>query len=144
MAYTIEETKELMRRVLEAYVSCGVIGLACDKAGVRRKLHQEWLEKHPSYKVRFEEMRERFVDGLESVAIQRAKDKSDSLLMFLLKAEKREKYGDKADVALSGQLAGPPVTLVFAEGMLSEEEKKLMNSSTDKPGDGEDANVKVD
>lgn len=121
-----------MKNVLQEYVKCGVIGLACDRAGVRRRTHYDWLEKHPTYKELYEELKEKFVDGLEEVAINRAKEKSDSLLMFLLKAERREKYGDKSDVNLAGQRNAPPIQLVFAEGMLTEEEKKILT------GEGEE------
>ena len=121
-----ESTKELMKNVLSEYVRCGVIGLACDRAGVRRKTHYGWLEKHPRYKELFEEIREKFVDGLEEVAINRAKEKSDGLLMFLLKAERREKYGDKADLNLAGQRSAAPIQLVFAESMLTEAEKRIL------------------
>lgn len=126
---TVAETKELMQRVLSNYVQLGVIGLACDKAGVRRKTHNEWMIKYPVYKEKFEELREKFVDGLESVAIERAKEKSDGLLMFLLKAERREKYGDQSNVNLGSQ-TGAPIQLVFAEGMLNDEEKKLIGGSS--------------
>jgi hypothetical protein len=121
------ETKELMRLVLSHYAQCGVIGTACDKAGVRRKTHYDWYEKHERYKELFDELRERFVDGLEEVAIERAKTKSDSLLMFLLKAERREKFGDKADIELSGRKQGAPIQLVFAEGMLNDDEKAMLS-----------------
>ena len=126
-----ESTKELMKNVLNEYVKCGVIGLACDHAGVRRKTHYDWLEKHPKYKELYEEIREKFVDGLESVAINRAREKSDSLLMFLLKAERRDKYGDKNDVSLAGQRGAPPIQLVFAEGMLNEDEKRMLGGEDD-------------
>jgi len=119
-------TKELMKLVLSAYVTCGVIGKACDTAGVRRKTHYEWMAKHAKYRELFEELREKFVDGLEQVAIDRAMEKSDNLLMFLLKAERREKYGDRQDIALSGQMHKPPIQLVFAEGMLTESERMML------------------
>ena len=119
---TREDTKAQMTRVLNEYVKCGVIGLACDRAGVSRNRHTKWLQTYPQYKELYETMRERFVDGLEAVAIERAKEKSDSLLMFLLKAHKKEVYGDQA--SRQAWLQAP--ILLFAEGMLTEEEKKLL------------------
>lgn len=121
-----EETKVLMQKVLSKYVSCGVIGLACDEAGVRRKTHSEWMIKYPAYKEKFEELREKFVDGIEKVGIERAKSGSDGMIQFMLKAHRREVYGDKSSVELAGQPNAAPIQLVFAEGMLNENEKKIL------------------
>ena len=76
------------------------------------------------YRERFEELRDQFVDGLESVAIERARESSDSLLSLMLRSHRREVYGDRSEVDMKTQMA--PIKLVFAEGMLSEEEKKLI------------------
>ena len=129
------DTKQQMVRVLNEYVRCGVIGVACDRAGVIRNNHTKWLETYPKYKELYETMRERFVDGLEEEAIRRAKEKSDSLMITMLKAHRPEVYGDKSDVnmRMSGQ---QPITLMFAEGMLSEREKALLSE----PVEGNDAN----
>jgi hypothetical protein len=121
---TNPDTKVAMVRVLNEYAKCGVIGLACDRAGVYRNDHKKWLETYPKYKELFETLKERFVDGLEEVAIQRAREKSDSLMIFLLKAHKPDVYGDKIDANLN--VNQQPITLTFAEGMLSEREKALL------------------
>lgn len=129
MALDKDEIKFLMQKVLNEYVRCGVIGTACDRAGVRRNVHKEWLERFPKYKELYEEIREKYVDGLEVVAHERAREKSDSLLMFLLKAERREKFGDRTE--LDHKNAQAPITLVFAEGMLNEDEKRLIEEAAD-------------
>jgi len=120
-----QETKEQMMRVLREFVNLGVIGRAFDNAGVPRGYHKKWLEKYPIYKKRFEEVKEMFVDGLEMIAIQRAKEKSDTLLTLMLKAHRREIYGDKSEVEHKG--LKNQIQLVFAESMLTEEEKKLLS-----------------
>ena len=120
-----QETKEKMMRVLKEFVNLGVIGRAFDNAGVPRSYHLKWLEQYPIYKKRFEEVKEMFVDGLEVVAIQRAKEKSDSLLTLMLKAHRREVYGDKSEIEHKG--LKNQIQLVFAESMLTEEEKKLLS-----------------
>lgn len=120
------KTKQEMSKILEEYAKTGVIGAACDLAGVRRKDHYLWLKEYEDYKEMFEIVRDRFVDGLELVAIERAKDKSDSLLQMLLKAHRREVYGDTSELNVKGE-KGNGITLVFASGMLSEEEKKLLS-----------------
>lgn len=134
-AYTLQETKELMKRVLVEYVKCGVIGTACDYAGVRRKTHTEWMHKYDVYRERFEELKEKFVDGIEVVGMEKARNGSDSMIQFMLKAHRREIYGDKSQVELAGSLKSNPITLVFQEGMLNEDEKKLLGGGSD--GDSE-------
>lgn len=122
-----QEVKDEMMAVLREYVNIGVIGRACDNAGVPRKKHKDWLEQYPVYKARFEEVRDMFVDGLEMIAIQRAKERSDSLLTLMLKAHRGEVYGDKSEVKHTG--IGNQIQLVFAEGMLTDEEKKLIGGT---------------
>lgn len=137
MATIPSETKEQMMRVLREFVNLGVIGRSFDNAGVPRGHHKKWLEEYPIYKKRFEEVKEMFVDGLEVVAIQRAKDKSDSLLTLMLKAHRREVYGDKSEIEHKG--LKNQIQLVFAESMLTEEEKKLLQG-TEEESDGEESN----
>lgn len=132
MMLTDGQRKEQMARVLNEYVKCGVIGIACDRAGLSRKIHRDWMEEYPEYKTMFEEVRDRFVDGLEAVAIERAKEKSDGLLTLMLKSHRREVYGDVADLKVTNTNA--PIQLVFAEGMLSEEDKKMLSGGDDDGG----------
>lgn len=124
------ETKFLMKQVLSAYAKTGIIGSACDGAGVPRSYHSYWMKTYPRYVELFNELRERFVDSIESVAIDRAKGGSDSMLQFMLKAHRREVYGDKSDVNLNAGTGIAPITLVFAEGMLNPTEKKLIEDAS--------------
>jgi len=124
------ETKFLMKRVLSAYAKTGIIGNACDEAGVPRSYHTYWMKTYPRYVELFSELRERFVDSIEAVAIERAKGGSDSMLQFMLKAHRREVYGDKSEVDVKGGTGIAPITLVFAEGMLNPEEKKLIEEAS--------------
>jgi hypothetical protein len=121
----LDSTKIAMTRVLNEYVKCGVIGVACDRAGIGRRQHANWLSNYPQYKEMYETMRERFVDGLELVAIERAKEKSDSLMITMLKAHRGDVYNDNSRLELSGQVAAP-ITLMFAEGMLTQREKDML------------------
>lgn len=126
-----DKIKDEMTNVLSEYVTLGVIGRAFDNAGVPRNQHLKWLAEYPEYKERFEECKERFVDGLEAVAIERARDKSDSLMSLMLKSHRPEVYGDRSEVKHTGSL-GNQIQLIFPEGMLNEEEKSIIN------GDNED------
>ena len=113
-----------MLDVLRNFAKMGVIGPACDRAGIRRRSHYEWLQKYPKYKAVFDELKERFIDGLELAAIERAKEGSDSLLRFLLQAYRKDIFGSQVDVNAKGPTSG--ITLTFSAGMLNEEEKKMI------------------
>ena len=89
--------------------------------------HREWLEKYPKYRELYEEIKEKFIDGLEVEAMRRAREKSDSLMTLMLKSHRREIYGDKSDVNLNTNQPAP-ITLMFAEGMLTEEERKILQA----------------
>jgi hypothetical protein len=133
--YTGEEVKTLMKKILDNFLTCGQIGVSCDRAGVRRKTHHAWMEKYPRYKELVEDIQTRFWDNMEVVAHERAKEKSDALLMFLLKANRPDKFRDSVDVNNKGPQA--PIQLIFADGMLNAEEKKLLGGgpSVESPDD---------
>jgi len=110
--YTEAERKETMVRFLKAYAKTGVFTKACDMAIVAPGTVRKWLEKYPKFSKKFEEMRDRFVDSLELVAIERAKEKSDSLLALLLKANRPEKYRENHKI--ESEVRHAPVQLVFS------------------------------
>jgi hypothetical protein len=122
------QIRKLMSAALNEFVKCGVIGIAFDKCDLPRRLHRVWKEVYPEYKEMFDTVNERFVDGLEQVAIERAKEKSDSLMILMLKANRPEKYNLTTDVNLN---AKNNVKFFFPEGMLSEEEKRVFGGQSD-------------
>lgn len=104
-------------RFLKEFVKCGTIGVAAKRANTTRERHYHWLKEDPKYAEAWKLAVEDAADMLEAEAIHRAvegepvtiydKDgnvvreeqkKSDALLATLLKAWKRDKYGDKIDV----------------------------------------------
>lgn len=123
------EIKVKMASVMRAYMSCGVIGSACHRANVTIRSHSLWLERYPAYREKINEIKERFIDGMEEVAMERAKEKSDSLLQLMLKSHRREIYGDKSDINVGGQSGKPMVTLLFNQDMLSDTERELLGAN---------------
>jgi hypothetical protein len=123
--YGGQSDKDLhQKQFLEAFaVSCS-IQKAARYANVHRQTHYDWLAKDPSYPARFREAQERAGRTLEDEAVRRAKDgiekpvlykgrqvyvdgeplyehqHSDTLLMFLLRAYDREKFGDRQVIEL--------------------------------------------
>jgi hypothetical protein len=104
-------------RFLKEFALCGTIGAAAAKANTTRERHYHWIKEDPAYAEAFRLAVEEAADMLEGEAIHRAvegetvtiydKDgnvareeqkKSDALLAMLLKAWKKDRYGDRVDV----------------------------------------------
>jgi uncharacterized protein YbjQ (UPF0145 family) len=114
---------------LAAYAVCGVIGKAADASGVGRNCHARWMEDE-DYAKAFSDAQEQAVEVLEAEARRRATDGlvrfkfhqgepvkhpvtgepyyeleySDTLLIFLLKGARPEKYRERMDI--HGQIEG--------------------------------------
>lgn len=113
---TTAAKKKLM---LAAFAKTGTVLQACNKAGVGRRTHYEWLDEDPAYAAQFEDAGQAFADLLEDEMLRRAvegnkrpivykgkvigaiREFSDVLLAMALKAARPEKYRDKFDINLS-------------------------------------------
>ena len=104
------------RRSWEAFVRVHTVASACKESGTHRSTHYRWLAADPDYVDRFETAKDEAVELLEAEARRRAlggverikyyqgkkigseREYSDNLLMFLLKANRPEKYRERYDV----------------------------------------------
>jgi hypothetical protein len=91
------------RRFLEAYAENGNVTLSAQAAGVFRTTHYDWLEADPEYAAAFHQAEEESADRLEKIARDRAAAGSDTLLIFLLKGIRPDKYADRLKVDLRRQ-----------------------------------------
>lgn len=83
---------ERLRAVLRAG---GSVTAACQAEGVHRSTYYAWRAAEPAFAAQADDAIEAGTDELEDVARQRAKDASDTLLIFLLKARRSEKYRER-------------------------------------------------
>ena len=124
------------RAFLAAYPITGTIGHAAEAAGISRRSHINWI-RQPEYAEAFAAAKDAFVESLEAEVARRARDgveepvyqggklvgtiskKSDTLAIFLLKANRPDKYRDEIRVItdtevdaelrrLSAQVAAQP------------------------------------
>lgn len=118
--FTESEIKAIKRKFLIKYSRTGVMTYSAEEAGTTPKTIRKWLAKDAKFAKKFEEMQEKFVDTLEIVAVQRAIEKSDSLLITLLKANRAEKYREnvKMDADVTERKT---VKLVFSRDEVSED-----------------------
>ena len=127
--YTDAQIVELKNIFLRAYEKKGLYHRSAEVAGLTAKELEELLKEDPAFKEEFEISKQRFTEGLEDVAVTKAKaGESDSLLQFLLRANKPEKYNPSVGMNVAGS-AGARVMLMFSEGELTEEERKLLDKT---------------
>lgn len=91
-------------RFLEAYQQLGTVTHAAARAGVARSTVYAAIDADPTFSADWREARESAIEGLERVAIQRAVDGSDTLLIFLLKSLRPERYRDNVKIEHTGEL----------------------------------------
>lgn len=115
------------RAFLAAYAECGTIVHAAELAGVSRRSHDNWIASDPVYAAAFrdageqaiqrleQEARRRAIEGIEKPVYQGgkqvgvAREYSDTLLIFLLKAARPHVYRDATPA-----LASAAITVVHS------------------------------
>ena len=88
------------RAFLRAFAKNGNVSQSADIVRISRRTHYDWLESDPVYAAAYDEAREQSVDELERIARERAAAGSDTLLIFLLKGERPDKYAERHRVEL--------------------------------------------
>lgn len=92
-------------RFLAALRDTGIIREACNVAGVGRSTVYERKDASPEFARLFADALEDAIEDLERTARKRAKDGSDTLMIFLLRAHRPEKYRERFEH--SGPGGGP-------------------------------------
>jgi len=111
------------QNVLEAYVKVGTVTHACKEVGIARRTFYLWIKTDKKFLAAYQEAQEEAIESLEKEARRRAiegtlepvyqggkrvgaiRKYSDTLLIFLLKGAKPEKYRDRHEV--TGAKGGP-------------------------------------
>jgi hypothetical protein len=105
------------RGFLAAFVECGAVLHACDIAGLSKTTHYRWLQEDPVYAACVARAELIAGEELEQVARERAKAGSDTLLIFLLKGLKPDKYGDSIRLRKQvEQLSDDDIDAIIASG----------------------------
>ena len=118
-------TRPKKRAFLAAYAEVGNVSQAAKIAGIDRQTHYDWKRNDPDYAEAFGHAEEMAADRLEQEARRRAvkgveepifyqgkkvgtvQKYSDTLLIFLLKGARPEKYAERYDQRISGPGGGP-------------------------------------
>lgn len=102
-----------MNTFLAALRNSGNVRAACDKAGISKAAAYLARDRDSIFRDAWEEAQSDAVDILEAVAWSRAQTQSDTLLIFLLKHNRPEKYLVPKQVEHSGPGGGAiPLSLI--------------------------------
>lgn len=84
---------------LKLYAGSGNVTVSAQGAGIDRRTIYARRKTHPHFAELMDEAREMALEILEGHAWKRAKESSDTLLIFLLKNLKPDTYGDKLRIS---------------------------------------------
>lgn len=124
---TKEEKRWARRQFLVELKDCGIVSVAARRVGVRPATMLKWRKKDPVFNDKVEAVLDEFVDSLECVAVERAREKSDTLLSMLLKANRPEKYHDRTRMDLEANVKGKTegtVNIMFSQDEVGEADKR--------------------
>ena len=100
MSLTELTPKRTMLDALEC--SLGIVSTACEKAGISRQTHYNWLKDDPEYKEAVRAIEERTIDFAESHLHALIKDKNPAATIFFLKTKgKTRGYIDRQEIEVS-------------------------------------------
>jgi AcrR family transcriptional regulator len=87
-------------RAIKALCDTPTISLACAAAGISRQTFYRWCAEDEAFRAAVQDANETAIDQLEVEAVKRAKESSDTLLIFLLKSKRRAEYGDRQQITV--------------------------------------------
>lgn len=76
---------------------------ACEAAGLSRAHTYAWRSEDPEFAEAWDRALDQGTDKLEDIAMARAKEKSDVLMIVMLKARRPEKYAEVGKLRLTGK-----------------------------------------
>jgi len=95
------------KRFLDTLKECGVVCEAVKAAGCSRQTAYDNRKMDPKFAEEWDEAVTIAIEKLEMECVRRAHDYSDLLLIFLLKANKPNKYRETHRYEVSGPSGGP-------------------------------------
>ena len=106
--WTLTRARPKIDAFIDKLRNSGNVRLSCNAAGVNRSTAYNWRDKWATFAAEWDEALEDACDILEAEAWKRAvNDKSDRLLMFLLKAHRPDKFKERTATELTGADGGP-------------------------------------
>ena len=125
------QTVEIKKNFLKAYKQIGIMSKAAAKAGISTRSIRQYMERDEKFATLVENYYQLFLDSLEEISIERAREKSDTLLMFHLRAGRPEKYNERLILEgklkhLGGDPGDAPIQIKLSVDELTEKELVLI------------------
>lgn len=108
-------------KFIDLLISSGSVSLAARGSGVSRATVYNYRKSSAQFAARWDEALDEGLELLEAEAWSRARKQSDTLLIFLLKANRPDKYQDRFKIAMDVNIVNKTVS-AFREAGMSEEE----------------------
>ena len=89
---------------LEALRGTATVTEACRVVGIGRTSAYKARQQDEAFAVAWADVEEESTETLESVAVQRAVDGSDTLMIFLLKSRRPQKYRENVKIEHGGEI----------------------------------------
>lgn len=103
MSYTKQQTALKKKEMIKALVkSLGIVTLACEKVGIERSTHYDWLKADIEYKTLVEDIGDVALDFAESMLHKQIQDKDTAATIFYLKCRgKKRGYIERSEIDVS-------------------------------------------
>jgi len=107
VALTHQTTKKRGQRgekILAALAEGLSVSAACKRQRIARFTYYDWRKKYPEFAAAADAAMEAGTDLLEDIALQRAAESSDTLLIFLMKARRPHLYRETTKIQHTGTI----------------------------------------
>lgn len=89
------------KRFLKAMAQFGTVSAGSDAAGIARKTAYQWRKTDPAFASAWDQAMETCLDSIEQSLVERGRKKSDRAAIAMLKARRRNVWGDRVQVDLA-------------------------------------------
>lgn len=138
---------------LEAFDEEGTVFQACKKAGIGRSTVYEWRQKDESFAIAWHDVEEATTERMEREAYRRSvegtvrdiyhqgevvgseRQYSDTLLIFMLKARRPERYRDNVKIEHAGSIDHKGAAILVTDPELAEAGRALLRRAASAGGD---------
>ncbi len=97
-------TSKTRATLLKALAQGRSVSAACEIAVIGRSAYHHWKREDPQFAADIDQAIEAGTDLLEDIALQRAAESSDTLLIFLLKARRPHLYRETTKIQHTGTI----------------------------------------
>jgi transposase-like protein len=141
---TLRHTEKKRQVFIDVLREEGVIKVAAEAAGISRTTAYRWRNKWREFERDWDEALADALDDLKLEARKRAIEKSDPLLMFLLRAHEPETYDRKSGISVNAEVDADGAKITIArvapgliDELLSESELLGGNGNGEENGDAQ-------